>query len=499
MNLDNLPVEKLLAEALRRIERRKIYSYLPFGHPDTLCPNGKVWKRRRDEGKWFEWSNDPWQLDFHQAGRYASERMLRCANRVGKTLSAAAEVAYHLTGDYPDWWEGHRFKHHILCWAGAITNETNRDIVQKELLGGTGESFGTGMIPGHLMKPPQMRQAGVSDVVDTVKVQHVNGKHSTLIFKTYDQGWLKWQGAAPDLVWLDEEPDDMKIFTEARTRLLTTRGRLIVTFTPLQGQTELVDHFQNATSTSIWMRTATWNDVPHLSPDDKRDILESYPDYEREARSQGVPMMGEGRIFTTTEDDVKVQPFTIPGAWARIKGIDFGVDHPATCADIAWDRDKDVLYVTRTWRKSGSDVTEHSSAIEDTTPWVPIAWPHDGTNREKSNGKMLKDHYIEKRLRMLSLSARYDNKKGGGQPVEPILVEVQKRMADGRFKVFATCTEFFDEMRTYHRKEGKIVAKRDDVLKAVFYGVMMRRFAISEFAARIRRAGPTSAYDKAIV
>jgi hypothetical protein len=93
----------------------------------------------------------------------------------------------------------------------------------------------------------------------------------------------------------------------------------------------------------------------------------------------------------------------------------------------------------------------------------------------------------------------YDNKKGGGQPVEPILVEVQKRMADGRFKVFASCTEFFDEMRTYHRKEGRIVAKRDDVLKAVFYGVMMRRFAISESMARIRRTASDDAYTKAII
>ena len=51
----------------------------------------------------------PWQLEFHERGIDNPERMLMAANRVGKTVSAACEVSYHLTGDYPKWWTGKRF------------------------------------------------------------------------------------------------------------------------------------------------------------------------------------------------------------------------------------------------------------------------------------------------------------------------------------------------------------------------------------------------------
>ena len=36
-------------------------------------------------------------------------RGILAANRIGKTVSTCYETAYHLTGLYPDWWEGKRF------------------------------------------------------------------------------------------------------------------------------------------------------------------------------------------------------------------------------------------------------------------------------------------------------------------------------------------------------------------------------------------------------
>ena len=55
-------------------------------------------------------------------------------------------------------------------------------------------------------------------------------------------------------------------------------------------------------------------------------------------------------------------------------------------------------------------------------------------------------------------------------------------MLDGKFKVFSTCTDFFDEFRMYHRDEnGKISKTNDDVLDAVRYAYMMRRFARQKY------------------
>lgn len=453
----------LLKKAEKHLKVRKLYRYKPYS----------------------------WQKEFHDAGASNEERMLMAANRVGKTQSAGAETAIHATGEYPADWVGRKFDHPILIWIGSVTNEASRDIVQKELLGGTGEDLGTGWIPKHLIVgKPQMRQAGVSDVVDTIKVRHKSGGVSTIVFKTYDQGWRKWQGTAPHVVWMDEEPDDYKIFTECQTRILTSHGILMVTFTPLLGETELVIHFTNPKASGIWLKSATWDDAPHLSEEDKNRLRAAYPDYELEARTKGVPMMGEGRVFGVSEDEIKCQPFDIPRHYAQIIGIDFGIDHPAAAANIAWCRDNDTIYVTDCYRIANKTAEYHGPRIKKMAQgWKPVAWPHDGMNRDKASGKILKDHYEENGAEtMLGMSARYENDKGGSQAQEPVILDILERMRTGRFKVFSNLNEWFEEFRSYHRKDGKIVAVRDDILKATFYAVMMKRFARVNLPP-VRRSG----------
>jgi phage terminase large subunit-like protein len=479
LSLSPKAMEAVIEELEYRQKFDKLSLYFPYGHPETLKIEG--------------WSKKPWQLDFHNA--LERERMMMAANRVGKTQSSAPEVAMHMTGIYPDWWEGRRFKKPILVWTGSPTNETSRDIVQKALLGGvTKEDLGSGWIPKEsLHGKPKNKQAGISDVVDLFRVKHISGGVSTCILKTYEQGWRKWQGTEPEVVWMDEEPEDNelqgKIYSEALTRLLTSNGIMLVTFTPLLGVTKLVEHFQQG-GESIYLDTATWDDAPHLDPKAKQELSASYQDFEREARTLGVPMMGEGRVFTTPEEELKIEPFEIPPYFARIKGIDFGIDHPAAVVDLAWDRDKDVIYVTRVWRKKGAKSEEHARAITDKTPWIPVAWPHDGTNREKSNGIRLKDNYKPYGVKFLSMSARYDNEVGGSQRTEPIVQEFDDRCRDGEIRVFSDCPEFFDEYRNYHRKGGQLTKTRDDVLKACFYGLMMKRFAKTRHSRVIKNNMP---------
>lgn len=436
----------------------------------------------------------PWQKEFHAAGRDNQERMLMAANRVGKTRSAAAEVAFHLTGDYPTWWEGKRFDRPVLVWTGSPTNETSRDIVQTELLGGLGEKLGTGWVPkARIVGQPQTRQAGVKNVIDTFQVRHKSGGLSICNLKTYEQGWQKWQGTAPHVVWDDEEPDDYMIYSESQTRILTSGGILLVTFTPLSGVTDLVEHFQTLHGTNgVWMRGASWDDAPHLSEEDKARLRATYRAHELEARTKGVPMMGQGAVFPVADEQITVQPFKIPDHFARIKGCDFGIDHPAAGAEIAIDRDQDIIYVIDCYRKANELPPYHAAWFNKSNRMVPVSWPHDGMNREKSGGRTLADAYREHGVNMLAKSARYpkvpgEDEKGGPQPVEPIVNEVFERMVTSRFKVFANLNEFFDEKRSYHRKDGLIVAKRDDILKAVFYAVMMRRYAVPLSALAFRQ------------
>lgn len=453
---DLAKIAPLLARFHRQVAGFKLKTYQPYG----------------------------WQKEFHQAGENNQERMLMAANRVGKTMSAGCEVAYHLTGDYPEWWEGKRFTKPVLAWTGSPTNETSKDIVQNELLGGLGEKLGTGWIPrARLVGQPTTRQAGVKGVVDSFNVRHASGGLSTCILKTYEQGWQKWQGTAPHVVWLDEEPDDYMIYSEAQTRILSSRGIILVTFTPLLGVTDLVQHFQEG-GDGIYLKGATWDDAPHLGEEDKARLANSYRDHERDARTKGVPMMGEGAVFPVPDEQIKVQPFEIPAYWAQIKGCDFGIDHPAAGAHIAWDRDKDTIYLIDCYRKANETAPYHAAWLNKGDRRIPVAWPHDGMNREKSGGKTLADAYRQLGVNMLTKSARYPkapgdaSDKAGPQPVEPIVNEILDRMVTGRFKVFANCGEFLEEKRSYHRKDGLIVPRRDDILKASFYAVMMKRYAV---------------------
>lgn len=437
-----------------------------------------------------------WQKQFHSAGKGHPERMLMAANRVGKTLSAGAEVAYHLSGLYPDWWEGKRYHKPILTWTGSPTNETSRDIVQKELLGSDiSENLGTGWIPKHLIVgKPTTRQAGVKNVVESFQVRHVSGGLSTCVLKTYEQGWQKWQGTAPHLVWMDEEPDDYMIYSEAQTRILTSKGSVMVTFTPLRGMTDLVQHFREG-GQGIYLKGATWNDAPHLAPEDRERLEKSYRAHERKARTEGVPMLGEGAVFPIADEDIMVQAFQIPPYFARIKGCDFGIDHPAAGAEIAWDRDADVIYLVDCYKKADETAPYHAAWLNKSNKWIPVAWPHDGMNREKSGGRTLAQAYRAHGVNMLAKSARYpktptEPEKGGSQPVEPIVDEVLERMQTGRFKVFAHLNDWFEEKRSYHRKDGRIVDRRDDILKATFYAVMMKRYASTGAASIVRMGAP---------
>lgn len=185
----------------------------------------------------------PKQMEFFKASATYREPCFMAANRVGKTIAGGYEVAAHLTGEYPDWWEGKRFDRPIRAWAAGDTNETTRDIVQRELLGDVtidGKRrcvSGTGMIPGEFIGGIRWKQ-GVADLCDVVRIKHVTGGWSTLGFKSYQQGRISFQGTEQEVIWLDEEPD-RSIYSECLTRTATTNGLVLTTFTPLEGLSEV--------------------------------------------------------------------------------------------------------------------------------------------------------------------------------------------------------------------------------------------------------------------
>ena len=191
-------------------------------------------------------------LQFFAAGATNTERCFMAGNRVGKTRAGACELAYHLTGRYPHWWVGKRFVQPIQAWAAGSKIQTVRDIVQAELLGKVSPSkdmrpedpigLGTGMIPADAIMRVRPRSGGVADAIELAYIRHVSGGTSVLGFKSYDQGRKSFEGTGQDAIWVDEEcPYD--VYIECLARLMTTKGIIWLTFTPLQGLTDVVLRF----------------------------------------------------------------------------------------------------------------------------------------------------------------------------------------------------------------------------------------------------------------
>ena len=174
-----------------------------------------------------------------------------CGIVTHNTEAGAYEMTAHMTGLYPPWWEGRRFKGPIEAWLAGDTGSTTRDIIQRAMLGPFGQ-LGAGMVPSHLILGSPTRRHGIPEAYETFWVRHVpTGGISKGWFKSYDQRRQAFQGTAKHIVWLDEEPDDDGgIYAESATRTMVvddggtkTSGIVYVTATPLRGLSIFIKEF----------------------------------------------------------------------------------------------------------------------------------------------------------------------------------------------------------------------------------------------------------------
>lgn len=241
----------LIAREIQERQAQRLF-YKLYPEQDTIWTGPALMTGLVEPGQIIH-SRDkyPKHLEWLAAGKDYRERCAMMANRVGKTFSLGGyELACHLTGLYPEWWEGRRFNTAISAWAAGDTYETTRDIIQLTLLGevttrnGRKVMDGRGVIPGRLLGRHTWR-SGVQDLVDTCIVHHVSGQNSFLGLKSYDQGRKKFQGTGRHVIWFDEEPP-ADVYNEALIRTATLHGIIMLTFTPLLGLSEVVLSFMPA-------------------------------------------------------------------------------------------------------------------------------------------------------------------------------------------------------------------------------------------------------------
>ena len=450
-------------------------------------------KRRRDRRKIDRFYPDDGilrrelyvkHLAFFAAGVEHSERLAICGNRTGKTEGLGAyETSVHATGQYPSWWVGRRFNHSIRAWVAGKTAETTRDIIQQKLLGllerardeqGRNVGLGTGMIPGDAIVDTTPKSGGIAGAIDTVFVRHVSGGISTIGFKSYGKDRDSFEGVERDWCWCDEEPPK-EVYDEILMRTMSTvpgvpSGSLIITFTPIEGDTEIVRTFleNDGADPDKFFIQITWADAPHITEVEIEKMSRKYLPSQLRARSLGEPALGEGAIYPIDVEQLLVDDFAIPKHWKRGWAIDFGK------TAVVWgaiNPDTDTLYLYREYYSEEYNVLLHATAIKGIQGediWIPGVGDPAGGQSSQIDGQKLIELYRRHGLDLI---------EAGHRLVESGIAEVWERMVTGRFKVFRSLSKWTSEFSRYHRRkketelgmQSKIVKKYDHFMDAGRY------------------------------
>jgi phage terminase large subunit-like protein len=430
------------------------------------------------------------QLQFFKTS--TDRRGILAANRIGKTVSTCYETAMHLTGLYPDWWQGRRYPGAITAMVSGEGWSQVALVLQKELLGTPDvkitEMLGTGAIPRHTIVTETMRNDGANSI--GVEIRHVSGAKSYLLFANYTQEVRQLQGFKLNLAVFDEQPPD-DFFSEIVTRTATTQGQVLCSFTPLKGLNGLVSKFWNREEGYDFIRVA-WDDVPEYDPwgepfllmETRRQLERDYLPHEREARIAGRPIMGQGAVFQLR-------------TWPTYQTGDFNFRdmhniHRVISLDLGLVNDKTVISLMY-WLPAEQQAWLHTQIVvrgtEEANPMnyinhlmrpevfgTPIVLPADANTpgRYTMSSASIRQLFEQYELNVHpdaimnppDLQGRVTNRKSYG-------VNIMRQMLElGTLKVNENCQEFLREAQNYYVDEKGRFSDPDDCIDSARYGLL---------------------------
>ena len=197
-------------------------------------------------------------------------------------------------------------------------------------------------------------------------------------------------------------------------------------------------------------------------------MLESYPEYQRKARSLGVPVLGAGAIYPFEESSFVIDPIRIPEHWPKGYGMDVGWNKTAGLFG-AHDQSADILYLWSEHYLGQSDPVVHTHGIKSRGDWLPGKIDPASRGRGQIDGRKLFQVYQELGLNI----SEANNTVGDSRHLHGGIYEVYMRFSQGRIKVFSSLTNFLSEIRIYRRDEnGKIVKQHDHLMDCLRYMVV---------------------------
>ena len=414
-------------------------------------------------------------MEFFKAGKTHKHRLIMAGNRSGKSLTTCFELVCHLTGEYPTWWEGRKFKDPHNWWVCGEDSNLIRQSIITTLIGGVGE-YGTGLIRHKNLDFETMTDTTkVATTVTALRVKHKSGRFCQVDFKTYQMPRTAFQAAAVNIIFDEEPPEDIYNECVTRTATLGDDAMTIMNFTPLKGAGPLINNFLEGTaiktcsiSKTKHLTHFTMHDAPHLSKETIEDLIKSYPIFMRDARVNGLPVMGEGAVYPIEEQKVFIDPlpFSLPDHWKRFAAMDFGFKDPTVVLWFAVDPDGGTIYQYAEHYLAEAPVGTHAEIIKVKNNLagfkIPIACDPSGGGRSIADGTQTRQMYFQDyELPMVSA----DNS------IETGIAKVFQAMLDSKLKIFKTCVNTLKEFRSYSRFKNGF--KGDDhAMDCLRYGIM---------------------------
>lgn len=417
------------------------------------------------------------QLEFYALGKYHKIRYLSGGNRVGKTYAGSEETFFHSIRTYPSWWIGARMNHIDRMLDNYIIplsyDAFVRNIFPKFL-----DLFGVDTI-SDFYKHDAIAKYKIVPQSDAFKyIELTTGARINIMSAELGK---RVQGVAGDFVWIDEEFSSTWLQNELFMRTMNTdenERKLIITASPTQGKTAFI---KNIERTKQPMILTSWDDVPHLTEQEKEAMAGIISPDELEARRNGVPSDGMGLIFSFDWPNVLIkgeqekdilQNITSP-RYIKFTSLDFGFNYPAVSYYII-DKMTKKKYMTQSFKFN-------NRGIEWVLDWmkqyvhiygVNLIVDHAGNQRSQVDGKRLINDFVVPAGFRPILSV-----KGVDSNITNARNELKN---ETMFFLESTNEQFFDEIHEYKRDiKGRIVKEDDHIIDTWLYFLSTHKTSIA--------------------
>lgn len=288
-------------------------------------------ERRVAENPLFYCKRHPKQIEAFESPK--AIRSLFWGNRVGKTEWGGMETAEYATLHHPY----RETKAPFEIWSASPSFDVQEHTTQQKLLR---------YIPRKDIEHIEYLRGKIIK-----KMLLKNGV--TILFKSYEQGREKFQGAGVRLIWFDEEPpqdiwDECFVRVEAGQQL-----DVILTMTAIKGMTWVYSRiYQDTSNPDLFVSTAGWDDNPYLTDDQKRQMSRGLSPASLKVRREGKFTKRVGLVCNWWDRSLHLKHYDgLDRSWTWYEVLDGGWSDPAAWLLVGVDNDNNVHVVNGFRRK----------------------------------------------------------------------------------------------------------------------------------------------------